>query len=138
VSAVLLPLFVEVFLTFGLLFWLGPIRFRAIREGQVRPSDIVLGQKAWPEQVLQISNAFDNQFQLPVLFYVLTALALITQKADLLFVVSAWLFVLTRMVHAWIHTGSNHLLNRFRAYLVGVVVLTLMWLIFAARILIGV
>jgi hypothetical protein len=137
VSAVLLPVFVEVALSFGLLFWLGPTRIRALREGKVRLRDIALNQKVWPDQALQIANAFDNQFQLPVLFYVLTVLALITQKADLLFVVLAWLFVLSRILHAAIHTTSNEMRRRFAAYLAGAVVLALMWLTFAAEILLG-
>src|SRR3954454_6134733 len=129
IPLVLLPVFVQVGLTLGLLFWLGPMRVSALREGQVQPSEIVLGQKVWPARALQIGNAFDNQFQLPVLFYVIVALALFTRQADLLFVLMSWIFVVSRLVHAFIHTGSNHLVNRFRAYLVGVVVLTLMWII---------
>jgi hypothetical protein len=137
VAAVLLPLFVEVGLSFALLFWLGPTRIRALRQGEVRLPDIALGQKAWPERAVQIANAFDNQFQLPVLFYVLTALALITRKADLAFVILAWIFVLSRLAHAAVHTTSNEMRRRFGAYLVGAVVLALMWLVFAAEILLG-
>jgi hypothetical protein len=137
VTAVLLPLLVEVALTFALLFWLGPSRVGAVRSGEVKPRDIVLGQRAWPERLLQIGNAFDNQFQLPVLFYVLTVLALVTRKADLLFVALAWIFVASRIVHAAIHTTSNDLSRRFFAFLAGAVVLTVMWLAFAAAILTG-
>jgi len=137
IAAVLLPVFAQVALTLALLFWLGPVRVRAIRAGAVRPRDIVLGQKAWPEKAVKVGNSFDNQFQLPVLFYALVALALITRKADLPFVLLSWLFVATRLVHAAIHTGSNHLFNRCLAYLAGAVVLSLMWILFAVEILIA-
>lgn len=135
VQAVLLPVFAQVALTFALLLWLGPMRAGLVRSGAVRVRDIVLGQKAWPERATQVGNCFDNQFQLPVLFYVLTGLVLITRKADLLFVVLAWVFVATRLVHALIHTGSNQLSRRFRAYAAGVAVLLIMWVIFALDIL---
>jgi hypothetical protein len=137
VAAVLLPLLVEVGLTFALLLRLGSVRARAVREGQVRLDEIALGEKAWPGPVLQVSNAFDNQFQLPVLFYALTALVLVTGTAGTVFVVLAWIFVLSRLVHAAIHIGSNVVMLRFRAYLVGVVVLVAMWTLFAVEILFG-
>jgi hypothetical protein len=136
-AAILLPLFVEVALTLGLLFWLGPIRVGAIRAGAVEVKHVALGQKAWPERALQIGNAFDNQFQLPVLFYVLTILALVTQKAGALFVLLAWAFVISRLVHAYIHTSSNSMQQRFYAYVAGTVVLSLMWIAFAIQILFG-
>ena len=43
---------------------------------------------------MQVGYSFQNQFELPVLFYVLTILAIITKHADILFVVMAWIFVL--------------------------------------------
>ena len=55
IAAILLPLFVEVALTFGLLFWLGPIRVGALRAGAVATRQVALGQKAWPERAVQIA-----------------------------------------------------------------------------------
>jgi hypothetical protein len=137
IPAVLLPVFVQVGLTFFLLFWMGSVRLRALRARDVRINDIALRQPAWPERPTQISNAYDNQFQLPVLFYALVPLALITRKADLLFVVLSWMFVATRLAHAAIHTSTNDVQWRFMAFLIGAVILLIMWIIFAAHILLG-
>jgi hypothetical protein len=134
VQAILAPLFVLVALTFALLVWMGTVRFAAVRSREVRVSDIALGQLNWPPRVQQISNCYHNQFQLPVLFYVLTILALFLRKADLLFVVMAWIFVLLRIVHAAIHVTSNRVLHRFQAFAAGALVLLLMWVIFAVRV----
>src|SRR3954462_9625444 len=82
-QAILLPLFVEVGLTFFLMFWMAGMRTSAIRRGDVKMRDIALGQPAWPEPETKAANAYHNQFQLPVLFYVLTILAIIARKADL-------------------------------------------------------
>jgi hypothetical protein len=71
-----------------------------------------------------------------MLFYVLTVLALFLRKADLLFVVMAWLFVALRIVHAAIQTTSNHVGHRFQAFAAGAIVLLLMWVVFAVRILV--
>jgi hypothetical protein len=136
-QAVLAPVFVQVLLTFGLLLWTGRLRFAATRAGEVRLADISRGERTWPAPVQQVSNAFGNQFELPVLFYVLTGLAILSRKADLLFCVMAWLFVLTRIAHALIYGTTNVVMRRFTAYLAGALILMAMWLIFAARILLG-
>jgi hypothetical protein len=135
IQAVLLPVFVQVALTSFLMFWMARTRFGALRSGQVKVRDIALGQRAWPERPTQIANAFHNQFETPVLFYVLVVLALITHKADWLFLAMAWIFVACRIAHALIHTTSNDIRLRFFAFVIGAFVLTLMWIIFAVRIL---
>lgn len=134
ITAVLLPVFIQVALTFALLVWMGRSRVALTKAGEVEMKDIALGERRWPPKVQQIINAYHNQFELPVLFYAIVALALITRKADLLFVVLSWLFVATRLVHAYIHTTSNRVSRRFQAFLAGVLILVLMWIVFAVRI----
>lgn len=134
---VLLPLFVEVVLTFVLLFWLAPLRQRDFKGGGVRESDIALGQKKWSPRAQQVANSFDNQFQLPVLFYVLTILSIITHHADVVFLVLAWVFVLSRIAHAYVHTTSNRVMVRGPLYGVGAFALAIAWIIFMVRILAG-
>jgi hypothetical protein len=136
-QAVLLPVFVQVALTFVLLIWLAQARTRALAKGDVKAHDIALGQKAWPEATLKLGNAFQNQLELPVLFYVLVILAIIAHKADLLFVILSWVFVAARLAHVFIHTGSNVVKVRGPLYGVGMVILIAMWLIFAVRVLAG-
>jgi hypothetical protein len=134
IPAVLLPVFVQVALAFALLFWLGPTRYRALRSGAVG-KEATLDDRAWPPEARQAGNAFCNQFELPVLFYAIVAFALITRKADLLFVILSWVFVLSRLIHAFIHVTSNEIRLRFPAYLVGAIVLLVMWVLFALAIL---
>ncbi|MGO4570989.1 MAPEG family protein [Microvirga sp. 2TAF3] len=134
ITAVLLPVFVQVGLTCFLLFLMGRSRIATIRSGDVKIRDIALGERNWPARVQQNANAYHNQFELPVLFYAIVALALITKKADLIFVVMSWLFVVARLVHAGIFITSNRVSQRFTAFLVGALILMLMWIIFALRI----
>ena len=135
IQAVLLPVFVLVALTFVLLLWQGYVRVGHTRRGEVKIRDIALRQANWPEQSTKLSNAYLNQFELPVLFYALVAFALLTRKADLVFVVLSWVFVLSRLVHAFIHVTSNRVSRRFFAFTVGSLTLLIMWVIFALRIL---
>jgi hypothetical protein len=112
-------------------------RWGLILREEVRWQDIALRQTAWPDRVQQIGNSFQNQFEVPVVFYVLVGLVLVTKKADLFFVVMEWLFVATRSAHAYIHTTSNYVPLRGQFFLAGVIILFLMWGIFAVRILAG-
>ena len=135
IQAVLLPVFVQVALTFALLYWQGYVRVGHTRRGEVKLRDIALRQANWPEGATKIGNAFNNQLEIPILFYALVAFALLTRKADLVFVVLSWIFVLSRLVHAYIHTTSNRVSRRFFAYTVGTATLLVMWIIFALRVL---
>ena len=137
IQAVLLPLFVQVALTFVLMFWMAFSRIGAIKRKETRMADVALGQLNWPPRVQQISNNYHSQLQLPLLFYVVTILAIITRHADFIFVVMAWVFVLTRLVHAYIHTGTNYVPHRFNVFALGAFILLAMWIIFAVRILLG-
>jgi hypothetical protein len=119
-------------LALGLLWYLGTIRIPMVMKGEVRIDDIALERKGWPKRVWQASNAFDNQFQLPVLLYVGAGLALYFSPT-LIEAVLAWLFVLSRYVHAFVHVTDNHVIRRFTAYFLGLVVLCAFWLELVVR-----
>jgi hypothetical protein len=137
IQFVLLPLFVEVALTLGLLAWMGVARSRDLRTGAVHPRDIALGEDKWTPRTTQIANCFNNQFQVPVLFYVLTILSIMTRHADIVFLVLAWIFVICRLCHAYVHTTSNVVRVRGSVYGVGVLALMIAWIVFMVRILLG-
>ena len=127
-------MFALVLLSFILLFAMGRVRFAALKRREVRLSDIGLGQKAWPAQATQVSNAYSNQFEIPVLFYALVALATPLRQMDLAMVLLAWVFVVTRYVHAGVYATSNNLNQRFPAFFAGALVLMVMWIYFAFKI----
>jgi hypothetical protein len=135
IQMVLLPVFVLVGLTFALLLWMAGARRQALVGGGTKIRDIALGQQNWPVRATQIGNCFSNQFEIPVLFYVLIALALPLRHADLVIVLLSWVFVVTRLVHAGIFVSSNDLGQRSMAWFAGVLVLFAMWLYFALKIL---
>jgi hypothetical protein len=135
-ATVLLPLFVEVILTFALLFATGALRSGDLRAGTVKPQDIGLREPNWPGRTAQVGNAFSNQTELPTLFYVLTILAYFSHHAGLLFVVLAWVFVLFRLLHAYVHVTSNILNLRGALFGLGAIVLAVMWVVFMVEVLV--
>jgi len=121
-------------LALGLLWYLGTIRIPMVMRGEVRLDDIALERKGWPKREWQASNAFDNQFQLPMLFYIGAGLALYFGPT-IIEIVLAWLFVLSRYVHAIVHITDNHVIRRFAAYFAGLLVLCLLWFDLVIRLL---
>jgi hypothetical protein len=135
IQMVLLPVFAMLGLTFFLLLWMASARGQAFKARETGYKDIALGEANWPTKATQIGNCFSNQFEIPVLFYVLIALALPLRHADLFIVLMSWVFVVTRFVHAGIFVTSNNVRQRGQAWLAGVLVLLAMWIYFALKIL---
>src|SRR3989337_352806 len=107
IQAILMPMLVPVGLTFVLLFWMGALRARALRLGQVDAHQVRLREPNWPPRVLQIGNAYHNQLELPVLFYVAVLLAFQTQTLDVVLLVLSWMFLLSRLVPPHVPLTSN-------------------------------
>ena len=111
----------------GTLVWLNTF----FVSGKVKPADIVLGQRAWPRKVQQVSNAFQNQMETPTLFFVGVILAIILGISGPVLLTLAWVWAGLRVVHAIIHTTSNHLRWRFYSFAGGVFVLLAFWITLA-------
>jgi hypothetical protein len=137
IQFVLLPLFVEVLLTFCVMFGMMYFRTSSLQRGETRLRDIALREPNWPVRATQFGYAFANQFELPVLFYVLTILEIVTRHADLLFVLLAWIFVVMRVLQAWVHVTNNNVRVRGAFYGVGAIILVIMWVIYIVRILLS-
>jgi hypothetical protein len=135
IPMILLPVFVQVFLTFALLMGMAMSRGHALSSGETKFKDIALRQQNWPARATQLGNCFSNQFEVPVLFYVLIALALPLRHADLIIVMLSWVFVVTRFAHAGVFVTSNDVRTRSLVWFAGVIVLFAMWLYFALKIL---
>ncbi len=137
IQFVLLPLFVEVLLTFGVMFGMMYHRTSTLQRGETRLQDISLREPNWPVRATQFAYSFSNQFELPVLFYVLTIFVIITHHADLLFVLLAWIFVLMRVFQAVVHVTNNNVRRRGAFYGVGALILFIMWVIYIVRIMLA-
>jgi hypothetical protein len=137
IQFVLLPLFVEVLLTFGVMLGMMYFRTSSLQRGETRFADIALRESNWPVRATQFAYSFSNQFELPVLFYVLTILEIITRHADLVFVALAWIFVGFRILQAGVHVTINNVKYRGAFYGFSALVLVVMWLIFMVRIVAG-
>jgi hypothetical protein len=135
IPMILLPVFIQIGLTFALLLGMAGARGRALSSGETKIRDVALRQANWPARAAQLGDCYSNQFEIPVLFYVLIALAMPLRHADLIIVMLSWVFVVTRFAHAGIFVTSNDVRTRSLAWFAGVLVLLAMWLYFALKIL---
>ena len=126
---IFVPVIVQVLMTLLIYVRLIKVKIREVRAGRVDKTRSALHEEAWGDAVLQINNNIRNQFELPVLFYVMTAILWAMDSVNGLAIAAAFLFVLSRIAHALIHLGSNYVPNRRRTFTVGWWVLMFMALL---------
>lgn len=133
VNALLAPLFLHLLLItiVGTRNLLG--RIQSVRSGETKLSNIALSSAAWPERLRKLGNNFDNQFDIPWLWYSVCAFMIITSKVDVFAVILSWGFLVSRVAHSYIHTGSNVIRYRMYSYLLGFILVFLMWVWFGLR-----
>lgn len=120
------PLLAQVALTMAVLLVMGYYRRIALYRRDVRLRDIALSGESWPDKAKQAANNFSNQFETPVLFYVLGMMAIHVGATGWLMTTLAWAYVASRIVHAFIHIGSNDLRYRSSVFFVGCIILMAM------------
>ncbi|WP_175416754.1 MULTISPECIES: MAPEG family protein [Agrobacterium] len=74
-----------------------------------------------------VNRNIANQFELPVLFHIACLLLYITDADNIVTVVLAWLFVLSRYAHSYVHVTSNHLRQRGALFGIGFALVVGLW-----------
>lgn len=113
----LYPLFAMVVLTFVVMLITVRTRIAAVRAGEMKASyfQTMSGSEA-SEAVAKTTRQFNNLFETPTLLYAAGAVYLALGLESSLTVTLAWLFVLARVAHAWIHIGYNKVMHRLAAF----------------------
>tara|TARA_R110001583_G_scaffold17644_1_gene71063 strand:+ start:5829 stop:6245 length:417 start_codon:yes stop_codon:yes gene_type:complete len=127
------PVLAQVLLTLVMFIVLGARKTKAIKAGKVNREQAALDNRVWPEYVVKVSNNIANQFEVPILFYILCVVLYSINAAGTVAIVLAWLFVASRYAHAWVHVGSNYVPVRMRLFMVGCVVLLSMLAVAALK-----
>ncbi|MCA0432347.1 MAG: MAPEG family protein [Proteobacteria bacterium] len=129
----LLPLFVHLLLIFFVGYLTLKARFRSVKRGRTKLKDIAVGTQGWPDDVRALGNNFDNQFQVPMLWYAGCGLIVATGLVDWFAVALSWLFVSLRIAHSYVHCGSNDVPARMTLFLAGFTAVMVLWLWFGLR-----
>ncbi len=126
------PVLVQILLTVVGFMLMGVQKAKAVKANDVDMTKTALNNDAWPEYVMKVTNNVRNQFQVPLLFYVICFVFYSINAVTTTVLYLAWAFVITRIIHAYIHMSSNYVPARFRVFTLGFVILVVMT-VFAAE-----
>ena len=125
-TAMFWPMIAHVALVFGIYALLNRRRTALRRAGKVTTEQF-RELRDEPSESLMVRNNLASQFELPVLFHVVCLLLYITDADNIATIVLAWLFIVARYAHTYVHVTSNRLRYRTPAFVVSFVMLGLMW-----------
>jgi len=115
----------NIFVMFMMLFY----RVKAVRTRTVplRYFKLYKGSKL-PEHLEALSQNYNNLLELPLLFYIVCLMAITLKLNVEYFLLYAWLYVVFRYIHSFIHITYNNVLHRLFVFFMSCVMLITMWL----------
>lgn len=121
------PMAFYVFYIFFLAVYMFRVRVKSIKRKEVGYKYFQTYSGQTPQDsTLVVGRHYDNQFQVPLLFFVVGTLMITLDQVSLVTVLLGWLFVLSRLAHSYVHLGSNDLRKRVAAYSAGWLILLAM------------
>ncbi len=113
-------------------------RLGEMRSRKIHPQKVSLSaERAQQFEDTRAADNYNHLFELPVLFYAVCAIAIATQNIPVWFPILAWLFVASRYVHSLIQCTYNKVMHRFRVFLIGFLLVLVMWIGFTFSFIVG-
>lgn len=120
---IFIPVLLHMLLVSGLFVVLALRKAKAVKTGTIDRKNTALNNKAWNDDVLKVSNNIDNQFETPIMFYMLTVVVFLTGIVDVFSLALAWAWVVVRYIHAWVHIGSNYVPTRLKLFALSLLII---------------
>ncbi len=129
-NLMLYPMFALFALTCAVFVALFRARAGSVARGEIKASHFLIyaTDQREADGTLALSRHFANLFETPVLFYVACLAIMLYNGANLTLACIAWGYVLMRVLHAFIHTGSNNLRWRILVYFGSWFFLAALWI----------
>lgn len=110
-------------------------RVKSVKNGSVKIKYYrTMGGQEVPEQLTKSTRCFNNMFEVPVLFYVVSTLFVILKTNNELALLLAWVFVGFRVAQAIVHLTYNNVLHRMLTFWGAVISVLSMWVILLIQI----
>ena len=132
---ILIPIYFSYIFAIGFIMF--KKRVRAVRNKEISAGYFKDYQGQVPQELKIIANHFENQFQVPVVFFITCVGVVLSSEPSLWTLILAYAFVLSRLLHSYFHLGRNKLPQRASAYFLGLIFVLLMWLEWLMRVLVG-
>lgn len=128
-SSLIFPMFALIILTFIVMYSMLFFRVKAVKQRKISPRYFKLNKgEEIPAQIEAISQNYTNLFELPILFYTVCIVVMVSGVNSEYYIYHAWAFVFFRYVHSYIHTTYNHILHRLAAFALSGFVLLSTWI----------
>ncbi|MEM9104382.1 MAG: MAPEG family protein [Pseudomonadota bacterium] len=126
-TAIFWPLIFQTALIYTIYVLVSRRRISAVRAGQAKADDFKV-PIIEPEATATVARNLVNQFELPFLFYAVCIILYMVNGVNDITLALAWLFVLSRIAHSWIHVTTNKVRLRRPVFIVGYLVNGILWL----------
>ena len=80
-----------------------------------------------PKYALNAREHFKNMFEIPILFYVLCILSIVTNNYSQIDINIAWGFVISRLLHTIVRIPNKDVIVRFAFFVIGLFFLGIGW-----------
>jgi hypothetical protein len=136
--AILWPTVALAALIFGVWFILLQKRFAHIAANRPTAADFANAEAVgrYFRPIERPAQNLANLFEMPVLYFALVPLLIVTGNTSGAQVTLAWAFVALRLLHTVIHIGPNAIRARARVYIASSAMLLAMWLGFVIDLLV--
>ena len=139
IGLMLLPMVILIFFTFGVMFWMLKLRYRAVLKDGFDPKyfrlyDASQSSVAMPEYLAKVTQHYQNLLEMPPLFYLALLLVTVLNVTDTFYIILSWAFLLSRFFHSYIHTTANRVMKRKNAFIVSMAILMILWVRIAIEI----
>lgn len=124
----LLPMFAMINLVFFVGLTMLFRRKKVVEEGFNWRYYITFEGDKPPRKSLQTDLHFSNLFEFPTLFFPTCIIVIILDRVDILILILAWSFFITRCWHSYISLTSNRLRWRQISFEISCVIIYLMWI----------
>ena len=127
---IIYPVFAMVLLTFFSYIIMFLIVKKYITKKEIKYGQFKLYRGEFPDDYEQSRQHLKNQFELPIIFYLLVALLYSLNNLQYIDIILAWLFVISRYIHSFIRFKNNYLPYRGAIFSLGLVILLAGWINF--------
>ena len=135
-NLLLIPVFLMVALTSVVWLRMIAVRTQAMKAVRLHPEKMKsqAAKPLLPEAANIPAENFANQFEVPVLFYVLVGFIYVTESFSIAYLAGLLAYVVFRLIHSLIALTYNRVVHRFLSYLMSCLILWTLWIVFTLEI----
>ena len=127
---IIYPACVLVFITLFTMVKMRLILEKYLKNKKIKFSYLKVYKNDVPEDLDQARQHYKNQFEVPVLFYLLISLIYAQNSVNIYHLTFTWLFIFFRCLHCYIRVSTNYVPHRAKFFVLSLLMLLCGWVYF--------